>query len=83
MSSIEKVKVGSKGEILPKKKLREISGIKPGDTVMIEAIQGELRIKKILTIEEAFSLPIISKGTPDQIEKEINEEIRKQMVENQ
>ena len=82
MSSVEKVKVGSKGEILPKKKMREISNIKPGDEVMIEAMPGELRIRKVLTIEEALSLPIISKGTPNQIEKEIIEEIEKQMEEN-
>ena len=30
-------KVGKKGEILPKKPLREYSGINPGDKVFIEA----------------------------------------------
>jgi bifunctional DNA-binding transcriptional regulator/antitoxin component of YhaV-PrlF toxin-antitoxin module len=38
----EKVKVGKKGEILPKKPLREISGIRPGDNVLIEAQPGRL-----------------------------------------
>lgn len=70
--------VGKKGEILPKKQLRDISGIKPGDDVLIEARPGELIIKKIYSIDELFDMPIISKGTAKEIEEELDEETKEQ-----
>ncbi len=81
MESPNKVKVGSKGEILPKKRLRNISDIHPGDVVLIDAKPGEIRIRKIYTVEEAMAMPIISHGTPDEIEKEILEEMKRQNEE--
>ncbi|MHA1894662.1 MAG: AbrB/MazE/SpoVT family DNA-binding domain-containing protein [Candidatus Helarchaeota archaeon] len=78
MNIIDKAKVGKKGEILPKKKLREIAGIKPGDDVLIQAADGELIIRKIYSIEEALNMPIISSGTPESIEKDIEEELKNQ-----
>ena len=74
MTTQDKTIVGKKGEILPKKPLREISGIKPGDEVIIEAHQGELIIKKIFSVEEALAMPSISSGTTETIEAEIKEE---------
>lgn len=74
MTSQDKTIVGKKGEILPKKPLREISGINPGDEVIIEAYQGELIIKKIYTVDEALAMPAIAIGTPESIEEDINEE---------
>ena len=74
MTSQDKTVVGKKGEILPKKPLRDISGIKPGDEVLIEAYQGELIIKKIYSVEEALAMPTIATGTPESIEKDIAEE---------
>jgi len=82
MKSLNTAKVGSKGEILPKKQLRKVSDIQPGDIVLIEAKPGEIRIRKIYTVKEAMSMPIISEGTPDEIEKEILEEMRKQNEES-
>ena len=66
--------MGTKGEILPKKNLREYSEISPGDIILIEARKGELFIRKILSINEVFDLQSIAKGTPEEIEKEIEEE---------
>ena len=74
MTTQDKTIVGKKGEILPKKPLREISGINPGDEVIIEAHQGELIIKKIFSVEEALAMPSISFGTTETIEAEIKEE---------
>jgi len=74
MTIQDKTVVGKKGEILPKKPLRDIAGIKPGDEVLIEAFKGELIIKKIYSIEEALKMPIIATGTPSSIEKEIEEQ---------
>jgi bifunctional DNA-binding transcriptional regulator/antitoxin component of YhaV-PrlF toxin-antitoxin module len=76
MTIDEKVKVGKKGEILPKKPLREISGIHPGDNVLIEAQPGRLIINKIFTVEELLEMPIISQGTAESVEKEIEEEVK-------
>lgn len=78
MTTQDKTIVGKKGEILPKKPLREISGINPGDEVIIEAHQGELIIKKIFSVEEALAMPTIATGTPDRIEADIIEEREKQ-----
>lgn len=78
MLRIEETIVGSKGEILPKKHLRNISGIKAGDKVLIEALLGELRIKKVFSIEEVFEMPIISRGKANDIEVELEQEQRNQ-----
>jgi len=74
----ETTKVGNKGEILPKKALREMAGIKPGDHVSVEARPGELLIRKIYSVEEALNLPGFSEGTAEEIEKEIEEEAKQQ-----
>jgi len=74
MTTQDKTIVGKKGEILPKKLLREMAGINPGDEVLIEAFKGELIIKKIYSIEEALSMPAIDSGTPTSIEKDLEEE---------
>jgi len=74
MTAQDRTIVGKKGEILPKKPLREVSGINPGDEVIIEAHKGELIIKKIFSVEEALTMPIIATGTPETIEADIKEE---------
>lgn len=74
MTIQDKTIVGKKGEILPKKPLRDASGIKPGDEILIEAHQGKLIIKKIYSIDEALAMPIIAAGTPDNIERDIEKE---------
>lgn len=74
MTIQDKIIVGKKGEILPKKPLRDAAGIKPGDEVLIEAHQGKLIIRKIFSVEEALNMPIITTGTPEGIEREIGEE---------
>ena len=76
MTIQDKAIVGKKGEILPKKPLRDIAGIKPGDEVFIEAFKGELIIKKIYSIEEALSMAVIATGTPASVEKDIEEQIK-------
>lgn len=78
MTLQDKTVVGKKGEILPKKPLRELAGINPGDNVIIEAFKGELIIKKIYSIKEALSLPKLAKGTPESIESNIEEELKLQ-----
>ncbi len=79
MNSTGFSKMGKKGEILPKRALREIANIKPGDKIMIEASPGELRIRKILTVDEIFELEKVSKDSPEDIDKQVKEEIKLQM----
>ena len=74
MTIQDKSIVGKKGEILPKKPLRDFAGISPGDEVMIEAFRGELIVRKIYTIEEALSMPTICSGTVESIEEDIEKE---------
>lgn len=85
MTMDKKAKVGKKGEILPKKPLREISGIKPGDKVLIEAQPGRLIINKIYSIEELLEMPIIAEGTAESVEKDINRErkIQEKLTNNE
>jgi len=52
MTIEDQSKVGKKGEILPKKPLRDFSGIKPGDNIIIEALPGYLIINKIYSVQE-------------------------------
>lgn len=75
MSLENEIIIGKKGEILPKKKLRQISGFFPGDKVLIRASKNEMVIKKIYTVDEAFDLPRIDSDTPKNIKKQIKEEI--------
>ncbi len=74
----DKIKVGKKGEILPKKHLREVAGINPGDEVLVMAYPGELIIRKIYSVEELLAMPIIAKGTPENHEEDIEEELKLQ-----
>ena len=74
MTIQDKIIVGKKGEILPKKPLRELAGINPGDEVFIEAFKGELIIKKIYSIDKALKMPVIATGTAESIEEDINKE---------
>lgn len=60
MSIKDEVIIGKKGEILPKKQLRERAGFHPGDKVIIMAYPGELVIKKVYSIKELFDLPFNS-----------------------
>ena len=48
------------------------------DEILIEAYPGELIVKKIYSVEELLEMPIIADGTVDEIEKEIEEESKKQ-----
>ena len=78
MTIQDRTTVGKKGEILPKKNLREVSGIKPGDEVLIEAHEGQILIKKIYSVDDLLEMSIIAEGTAEELEKEIEEETKKQ-----
>jgi len=74
MTIEDQSKVGKKGEILPKKPLRDFSGINPGDNIIIEALPGRLIINKIYSVQELLEMPVISEGTAKSIENDIKKE---------
>ena len=77
MSYVEvKLKVGRKGEVYTTKKLREVSGITPGSTVIVRAEPGKIVIEKIPSIEDAIKDYTV-KLTVEQAEK-ISEEIQRE-----
>ena len=80
MITEEVAQVGKKGEILPKKKLREAAGIFAGDRVLIKASTNEFVIKKVLTVEEALNLEQIDSATPLELKKQIKEEIQNAQI---
>lgn len=78
MSDTEKAIVGKRGEIYTRKRLRDLAGIEPGDEILIEASPGELRIRKILSLQELLDLPRISSGKVEDIERDIEETFKEQ-----
>lgn len=78
MTIYEESTIGKKGEILPKKNIREIMNLKPGDNVILEANSTELVIKKIYSIDELLKLPRIGKGTPQEHKQIIRQEMETQ-----
>ena len=66
--------VGKKGEILPKKRLRDVAGLIPGDKVCVEALPGKIIIRKIYTVDGLFNRPKLGKLTVDQLEHELSQE---------
>jgi bifunctional DNA-binding transcriptional regulator/antitoxin component of YhaV-PrlF toxin-antitoxin module len=70
--------IGKKGEILPKKPLRDISGLNPGDKVYIEALPGKLVVHKVYTVRELFNRPKIGTITPQDLDQELVRESDRQ-----
>ncbi|MEX2714927.1 MAG: hypothetical protein Q6353_014790 [Candidatus Sigynarchaeum springense] len=73
----DEIIVGKKGEILPKKALREIANIAPGDHVLVEAEPNQLIIKRIFSVKELLNLPRITSQSASSIEAELDEEAKK------
>lgn len=78
MTLVDETKIGAHGEILPKKQLRDALGFHPGDRVWLEVRGNELRVRKVLSIEEIFHQPPLARVTPEEVERELEEEGRLQ-----
>jgi bifunctional DNA-binding transcriptional regulator/antitoxin component of YhaV-PrlF toxin-antitoxin module len=74
MVLIEGTIIGKKGEILPKKRIRKMAGLAPGDKVIIEGYPNKIVIRKVLSIDDVFALPEIARGTPREIEEQLHAE---------
>ncbi len=79
MMLTDESKVGSHGEILPRKQLRDALNLHPGDSVWIEVRGNELRVRKILSIEEIFKQTPVAYVSPEEVERELEEEGQKQI----
>ena len=49
-----------------------------GKVKTLEAKQGDLLIKKVYSVDEAFSMPVITRESPEVIEKDIDDESEQQ-----
>ena len=72
--------VGKKGELILKKKEREIANIKPGDKVLIIGMLGEIIIRKVPDIEQLLKRKLDMK--PIDIQEWENEKrrLRREMM---
>ena len=70
--------VGKRGEILPKKTLRQAAGLQPGDTVQLEAREGQITIRKVHSPAEILARKPVTRSTPRDLEAELDEEGRHQ-----
>ena len=51
------LKIGSKGEIFPPKKIREKLGFKPNQPIILFVHQDQLIVRKLHSIEEILNVP--------------------------
>jgi len=71
--------VGSKGEIYPPKKAREMLGLKPGDRILLTVRKGaELSIRRIPKLEELLERPPMVSKEYEELERELEEMHAKQ-----
>ena len=74
MINMDEAIVGKKGEIIPKKKIRNIVGISPGDRVLVCASSNQLSPLAGVSRRAWVRFPLIATGTPSEIESELEEE---------
>jgi AbrB family looped-hinge helix DNA binding protein len=75
MSDGEKtVKVGPKGQVVLPKRIRDRIGIRPGQQVRVTEADGEIRVRKLATIEE---LRGIFRDAPGRGTKDLEEQRRR------
>lgn len=70
----DKTTIGTRGEILPSKSLRQVAGFKPGDHVFLEAREGQIIVRKVFFPAEIMARPPIGRVTADELERELDEE---------
>jgi len=71
------VKMGPKGQVVIPKRVRERLGLKPGDEVVVEAVDGEARVRRL---DDEVPLRGMFAGGPDvlaDLEAEHREELER------
>jgi AbrB family looped-hinge helix DNA binding protein len=71
-----KVKMGPKGQVVIPKAVREKLDMRPGDEVVVDAVDGEARVRRNLGASGLLGLLADGAGTAD-IEAEHREEIER------
>jgi len=72
--------VGKKGELILKKKERDIANIKPGDKVLIIGMPGEIIIRKVLDIEQLLKRKLDMKPIDIQEWESERRRLRREMM---
>jgi len=49
-------KVGPKGQVVLPKRIRDQLGIRPGDAVTVDELDGEVRIRKAVTAKDLWGM---------------------------
>ena len=68
------MKVGPKGQVVLPKRIRDRLGIDPGQRVRVDEVDGEVRVRKLATVEE---LRGIFKDAPGLGTKDLEEQRRR------
>lgn len=66
--------MGPKGQVVLPKRIRDRLGIKPGQHVRVDEVDGEVRVRKLATVEE---LRGIFKDLPGRGTKDLEEQRRR------
>jgi AbrB family looped-hinge helix DNA binding protein len=67
-------KVGSKGELFLTKDIRDLLGLKPGDTIFLEIKNNELVVRRIFDLLELLEKPLLGNPeSPEEIEHDLEE----------
>jgi len=65
-------KVGSKGELFLTKDIRDLLGLKSGDTIFLEVKDNELIVRRVPDLLEILETPSLGEPeSPEEIEREI------------
>ena len=72
--------VGKKGELILKKKERDIANIKPGDKVLIIGMLGEIIIRKVPDIEQLLKRKLDMKPIDIQEWESERRRLRREMM---
>jgi len=72
--------VGKKGELILKKKERDIANIKPGDKVLIIGMPGEIIIRKVPDIEQLLKRKLDMKPIDIQEWENERRRLRREMM---
>lgn len=70
-------RVGPKGQVVIPKAVRDRLALKPGDEVVVEAVDGEARVRRLPVGEELLGLLADGAGTAD-IEAEHRAELERE-----
>lgn len=71
-------KVGPKGQVVIPKRIRDSLGIEPGERVRVEEDDGEVRVRKLASVDELRGLLPRAEVGPGDLEEEHRGELERE-----